>query len=114
MPDEDPPRGYASPACSAHEVDPVYMGLAPAPLPRDELIALLNRLIEAERAGAKALAWYVKTTPDGELRDALAAVGHDEGRYVALLDRLLRSLGATPSKVTGAFFEKARGIDSPA
>ncbi|HEY0524913.1 MAG TPA: DUF6306 domain-containing protein [Stellaceae bacterium] len=114
MPDREP-RGYASPPCSAHEADPAYMGLVtPEPLPRDELVALLNTLIEAERAGAKTLAWYVKTTPEGEMRDALAAVGRDEGRYVALLGRLLRSLGATPSEATGSFFEKARAIENPA
>jgi Domain of unknown function (DUF6306) len=114
MPDRDS-QDYASPPCLAHEVDPAYMGLAaPEPLSRDELVALLNTLLEAERAGAKALAWYVKTTPEGELRDALGAVGRDEGRYVALLGRLLRSLGATPSEATGAFFKKARAIDGPA
>jgi nitronate monooxygenase len=114
MPDRDSDDGYASPPCSAHEVDPAYMGLAaPEPLPRDELAALLNTLLEAERAGAKTLAWYVKTTPEGELRDALAGVARDEARYVALLGRLLRSLGATPSDATGAFFEKARAIDNP-
>ncbi|MCF8467630.1 MAG: 5-formyltetrahydrofolate cyclo-ligase [Sneathiella sp.] len=29
--DDDAPAGYASPPCYMHEIDPVYMGLAPVP-----------------------------------------------------------------------------------
>jgi len=108
------PRGFASPPCSAHEVDPVYMGLAPAPFAADELLTLLTTLLEAERAGAKTIAWYVKSTPAGPLRDALLDVGKDEGRYAALLSRLVERAGGTPSTATGGFFEKAKAIDEPA
>jgi len=38
-----------SPACSMREADDVYMGY----MTQDELIAFLNELLEAERAGAR-------------------------------------------------------------
>ena len=50
--DEDPNsalRPYASPPCYAHEVDPAYFGLAPAP-DGDRLADLNARLREAEAA----------------------------------------------------------------
>lgn len=33
--DDDEPHGYASPACSMHEIDPAYFGLIPPPEPPD-------------------------------------------------------------------------------
>ena len=52
----DDPKSFASPACSANEVDQSYM-FAPE-MPKDELVAVLNVLIESERDGAKTLlAW---------------------------------------------------------
>jgi len=101
---------FASPACYAHEVDPNYM-MAPPPIPADELLALLNSLLEAERAGAKTISFYLRDLPAGPARDALAAVGVDEGRYVAMLRHLITRLGGTPSPATGSFFDKAQKID---
>ena len=45
----DLPAEGSSPACAMHEADDVYMGCAG----KDELIAFLNELHEAERAGAR-------------------------------------------------------------
>ena len=50
--------GYSSPACSAHEIAPGYFGET-LTMPDDELAALLNTLLEAERAGAKVLAEFL-------------------------------------------------------
>jgi hypothetical protein len=101
----DEPKGFASPACSAHEVDPDYM-FAPE-MPKDELVTLLNVLIESERAGAKTLlAWAREGAPgiDGAF---LGEVQRDEARYVAGLTKAVRKLGAEPSGATGRFFDKA-------
>ena len=109
--DGSSPGGYASPACSAHEVDPNYM-MAPPAIPQDELLALLNSMLEAERAGAKTIGFYMKGLPPGPARDALAAVGADEGRYVVLLRHLILRFGGVPSTATGSFFDKAQKIDN--
>lgn len=103
MSDERKP--FASPACSANEVDQSYM-FAPE-MPKDELVALLNVLIESERAGAKTLlAWAREGAPgiDGAF---LGEVQRDESRYVAGLTKAVRKLGAEPSGATGRFFDKA-------
>ena len=107
----DEASGFASPACYAHEVDPAYFAAVP-PIARDELIALLNSLLEAERAGAKTLAYYLKSSAPGPLRHALEAVARDEARYAALLTRLVREQGGAPSAVTGSFFAKAKALEA--
>ena len=40
---------YASPPCLMHEADPAYLGY----MDRDAVLALLNEMLEGERAGAK-------------------------------------------------------------
>ena len=47
--DNDLPAEGSSPACAMHQADDVYMGYAG----KDEMIAFLNELLEAERAGAR-------------------------------------------------------------
>jgi hypothetical protein len=49
--------GYSSPPCYASEVAPDYFGTVPA-LTRNELLALLCRLLAAEQAGAAAAAAF--------------------------------------------------------
>jgi 5,10-methenyltetrahydrofolate synthetase len=107
-------RGYASPACSAHEVAADYFGTVP-PMPKQEVIGLLNRLLEAERAGAKVLAAFL----DDYERDTpawrqLAAVQHDEARNCAVLIGLVRRLGGAPSAATGDFLGKALAVEGRA
>jgi hypothetical protein len=43
---EERAKGFASPACSAHEMDDRYMGFAG----REETLLVLNELLEIERA----------------------------------------------------------------
>lgn len=71
----------------------------------DEYVQLLNTLLEAERAGAKALAAYLEE--DSPYKDLLGPVQRDEATNCAVLIRLLREAGAEPSGRTGAFYEKA-------
>jgi len=84
--------------------------MATNPLPPDELLALLNVLLESERAGARALAAFQKEPPADVDNALLAEVGRDEARYCAGLTRQIRRLGGTPSMATGAFFDKIMGL----
>lgn len=104
----DERKTFASPACSAHEVDPSYM-FAPE-MPQDELVALLNVLIESERAGAKTLLAWAREGAPGVDGAFLGEVQRDEARYVAGLTRAVRKLGAEPSGATGRFFDKAMAM----
>jgi 5-formyltetrahydrofolate cyclo-ligase len=106
--------GYASPACSAHEIAPGYFGTVP-PMSAEEIIGLLNVLLEAERAGAKVLAAFL----DDYERDTpawrqLAAVQRDEAKNCAILIDLMRRLGGAPSAATGDFLEKALAVQGRA
>jgi 5,10-methenyltetrahydrofolate synthetase len=103
--------GYASPACSAHEIAPDYFGTVP-PLSPAELVELLNVLLEAERAGARVLAAFL----DDYQRDTpawrqLAAVQRDEAKNCVILSELVKKLGGTPSAATGDFLGKALAIE---
>lgn len=81
-------------------------------LPADDVAALLNTLLEAERAGAKVLNVYLEQLPLGtEARALLACVQQDESRNCAVLMGLLRSSGAEVSAATGDFLQKAIAIE---
>ncbi len=104
-------HGFASPPCLACELGPQPFDPPPS-LATPELIELLNRLIEAERAGAKTLAAFRKSADFAGVAADLAAVGRDEARYVAMLSGAVRRLGGEPSTVTGDFFTKAVAIEA--
>ena len=70
----------------------------------EEYVALLNTLLEAERAGARLLAAYLQE--DSALKDLLAPVQRDEAANCAVLIKLLRDAGAEPSLQTGNFLQK--------
>jgi hypothetical protein len=105
----------ASPVCYAADADDAYMGYAP----RDELIAALNTLLEAERAGAKLGLASAKQTPTGKpqldngYRAFMLAVRDDEARWCAMLTRHIRQMGGQPSARTGDFYRKAMAIADP-
>ena len=100
----------ASPACALAEADPAYRGF----MTRDELIALLNTLLEAEQAGVKAVNAFLDEAGDGATAALLHEVRRDEARYAALLGRLVVELGGTPSAKVGDFYERAIVIDGMA
>ena len=90
--DKDSQR-YASPACALAVADPAYRG----DLPR---VKVANAFIDdADDAATAAL-----------LRD----VRRDESRYAALLSRLVRELGGTPSAKVGDFYERAIAVEGMA
>jgi hypothetical protein len=78
---------------------------------REEFAALLNLLLECERAGARLLAAYVEELPPGAAAlDALRDVQRDEARNCAVLIHHLLEAGATPSPNTGDFYRKGLSI----
>jgi 5-formyltetrahydrofolate cyclo-ligase len=107
--EEDPNArsGYASPPCYMHELDPSYLGY----LNRDELVALLNRLLEAERAGARGLTEMSKSVGDPRINAALRDVAKDEGRFCAMLASHIGRLGGEASQATGTFYQKLMATD---
>ena len=75
------------------------------------LIDLLNRLLEAERSGVRAVSGMLKPLPDGQLKEGLKKAKGDEARYVAGLHALLKRLGVVPSEKVGDFADKLLAID---
>ena len=90
---------------------PNSSAISPAgPIPREELLAALNELLEAERAGARVA---LETGREVTEPDAVALIGDihkDEVQWCGMLMRAIRALEATPSSVTGAFHGKAMAI----
>ena len=78
---------------------------------KQELIDLLNRLLEAERSGVRAVSGMLKPLREGELKEGLKKAKGDEARYVAGLHALLKQLGAVPSGNVGDFADKLLAID---
>ncbi|QUM70803.1 DUF6306 domain-containing protein [Sphingopyxis granuli] len=99
----------ASPVCYGAEADDVYMGYAS----RDEILAALNELLEAERAGARVALASVSDATGPEHAAMMRVVRADEARWCAMLSRQIRRLGGTPSRRCGAFHGKAMAIADP-
>jgi 5-formyltetrahydrofolate cyclo-ligase len=101
---------YASPACFLHELDPSFLGY----LDRPDTIALLNELLEVERAGARGVGEMSHAPGFEGLRPLLGDVARDEARFCAMLTRHIIRLGGTPSRITGAFYERLKAVADPA
>jgi nitronate monooxygenase len=97
----------SSPACHAAKADDGYMGY----LTRDELIAELNVLLEAERAGARVGARLVVDCEDPALKALSRTIHADEVRWCRALFGALGDLGAEPSSAVGGFYEQASAIE---
>ena len=96
----------SSPACSMHEADDAYMGY----MAREELIAFLNELLEAERAGARVTLESAHAARSGPIAKLMSDIQRDEARWCAMLARHLKAFGVAPSMKVGAFYEKAMAI----
>jgi len=78
---------------------------------REEYVAFLNLLLEAERAGAHTLAdWIDEPAAGADIRAPLLAAQRDEARNCASLIELLMAAGAKPSMATGGFHRRARSL----
>lgn len=96
----------SSPVCYADELDAVYQ----AATEREALLAALNELLEAERAGARVTLRSAAQATDPALKRLVTAIHRDEVRWCGVLIDAIRSLSATPSTRTGAFYEKAMAV----
>ena len=107
--DEDPNSRatYASSPCFMHELDPSFLGY----LNRDEIIILLNRLLEGERAGARGVAEMCKSVDNSQTKSVLRDVARDEGRFCTMLTSHISRLGGGASHGTGAFYQKLVAVD---
>ena len=104
--DAEPAVEVSSPACSMHETDDTYMGYAG----KDELIAFLNELLEAERAGARVTLESARAAGSGAIAELMRTIQRDEARWCGMLLRHLKALGDAPSSKVGAFYGKAMAI----
>ena len=78
---------------------------------RVRVLAELEQLLEAERAGAR-VTMPTATDPGTDAGRALVARVHrDEVRWCGVLMAAIRSLGGTPGTRTGAFHEKAMAVE---
>lgn len=77
---------------------------------REELLASLNELLEAERAGARVTSETAAEITGSDLKHLVVAIRQDEARWCGVLTKAILSLDATPTRRTGAFYEKAMAI----
>lgn len=102
-----PQSELSSPACMANEAADSYMGYAD----RAEIVAFLNELLEAERAGTRVALQSALATDDVRIVELMRAIHKDEARWCAALLRHIKALNATPSRNVGAFYLKAMAIE---
>jgi nitronate monooxygenase len=78
---------------------------------RTPAVDFLNRMLEAERAGAKALVVFMEEhARNGESWKVLRNVQADETHNCALIGDLLKKAGADYSHATGEFYDKAVAV----
>lgn len=78
---------------------------------REEVLATLNELLEAERAGAKVTLETARQAERPALVQLMQHIQHDEARWCAMLLQQIRILGGTASPRIGAFYDKAMAIE---
>lgn len=104
--DNETPVEVASPACSMHEADDAYMGYAG----KDELVAFLNELLEAEHAGARVTLESAREAGSGPVAELLRSIQHDEAHWCGMLAGQIKTAGGAPTAKVGAFYGKAMAI----
>ncbi|HEX2566416.1 MAG TPA: DUF6306 domain-containing protein [Burkholderiales bacterium] len=73
--------------------------------------AFLGRMLESERAGAKALVVFMDEWPrNGPEWKTLRKIHEDEAHNCALIGEQLKKRGREYSHVTGAFYDKAVAV----
>lgn len=81
------------------------------PISGDELLAALNELLEAERAGARVALETANQIKGQDLAPLVIDIQQDEVRWCRMLLGVIGSLGYLPSTSTGDFYEKAIAIE---
>ena len=77
---------------------------------REELLTFLNQMLEAERAGARALLHVSKDTRQADVATMAAAIQKDEARWCAMLMGAIKKLDGVSSEATGAFYDKVMAL----
>ena len=77
-----------------------------------KLEALLNQLLESERAGHALLDAMTKETADPEIKSLFADFTDIEVGDVSVLEGLIRLHGGTPSTQVGDFAQKVLGLNN--
>ena len=80
------------------------------PVSRDELLAALNELLEAERAGARVAMETGRDIPPSPLATLVQDIHRDEVRWCSMLMRSIKSMEGNSSSATGTFWGKAMAI----
>lgn len=75
------------------------------------LLALLDELLAAERAGVRVASALRDDHPPGPIRTLLGVVHIDEAESCRLLANAIRALGEKPSSRVGDFAERALAIE---
>ena len=71
-------------------------------------------MLEAERAGAKALVVYMDSFPrNSDAWKVLRGIQADEAHNCALIGKLIEKTGAPYSHATGKFYDKAVAVKGP-
>ena len=79
-----------------------------------ELDGFLNRMLEAERAGARALVVFLDDWPrNGAEWKTLRRIHEDEAHNCALIGEQLKRRGRDYSHATGEFYAKAIAVQGP-
>jgi rubrerythrin len=73
---------------------------------------MLNLLLESERAGIAVLHSLAAEVKHPELKLLLLDAREEESRNAAMLERLVREGGGTPSAVTGPFAGKVAAVST--
>lgn len=100
-------REPASPVCYASDATAAYNGMAEP----SEIVAALEELLQAERAGARVAGQTALDLGQGDAGALLREVQRDEARWCAMLMDAMRRLDASPSRAVGAFYGKAMAIN---
>ncbi len=80
------------------------------PVSREELLAALNELLEAERAGARVAMDTGREITAAELAALVGDIHKDEVHWCGMLMRNIKAIEGEASSVTGAFWGKAMAI----
>lgn len=76
----------------------------------DDIVAALNVLLEAERAGVRVARATRQAATEPALADFMLGIEKDEAHWCGMLSGRIAALGGTPSEVCGDFYEKAMAI----
>lgn len=100
--------GADAPPCYGQEQEEA----GAASMQRAELLAFLNELLEAERAGVEASAAYRADTGDVAVSELMEKIEEDGARFCLALADLITGLEGSPSRSTGHFYKRALAVES--